>query len=252
MKYELELLQVSRLSNLEAGQLIQRHVDDFSALLPAPTDAPLVAYVGTLETKNKAYGESLSLVRKDEYTTKVTGADAARDLAISNLGKALDLHETSDLPAEAEAAAGLQLVFRSYKNLAAWNYEAETRGIDAMLDDLASTANASRVTSLGIQRYVDKLSSTNVAFKTIFATRSSTQATTPGHDAKQLRADLFATYKELANYLVAMANALGTGEFTTPLALVNTQRKYYADVLARRWGKTASGTASPAGTTATS
>jgi len=227
------------LTNIAAGQLMQRHLDDIAKILPASTDAPLKTYIAKFTERCLAYDKSIQLVRRDENTPRVEAADADRDAAVGNLGKALELYKTSDVAAEAEAAAGLLVVFRSYKDLANWTYEEETKGIDKLLADMATTASAKRVTTLGIQRYLDRLKATNTTFKTITSGRNTTMATTIHANTRQLRRDLFDTYAEMTNYLVAMANATDKADFTVPLQYINTQRKYFADTLARQEGMNA-------------
>ncbi len=56
-------------------------------------------------------------------------------------------------------------------------------------------------------------------------------------DAKALRKDLFETYADFAEYILAMAKAPATKDevqFNSVLNLLNTSRKYYADMLAKR------------------
>jgi len=241
MKYTLEPLSISLLSTMSVGQLIQRHLDDIAKILPAPTDVPLKAYIAKLTEKSQAYEKSIVVARKDEITTKVEAADADRDKALGNMGKALKLYKTSELAAEAEAAAGLLPVFNSYKNLANWTYEDETKGIDKLLADFASATNAKRVATLGIQRYIDRLKSTNATFKALTSGRTSAQVTSPHANTRQLRRELSETYNEMTSYIVALANATDKAEFATTLAYINTQRKYFADTLARQVGMKAPG-----------
>ncbi len=53
-------------------------------------------------------------------------------------------------------------------------------------------------------------------------------------DVKKLRNDLKILYTEMATYVLAMAKSKDTEEFNKALNVLNTVRKYYADLLAKR------------------
>jgi len=237
MKHELEVLRAVMLSNLEAGQLIKRHLSDFANNATAITDLPLQNYIARLNTSIADYEPALIQAQKSDATEKIRQADADRDLAISAFRNALRLYNSSDNAAEVDASTSLSIVFKTYKDLANLNYEAETLGIDRLVNDLNSPVNAPKVAALNLQRYIDRLISKNETFKTISGGRLTTDALTQSFDSKTLRIQLFNLYGEFTHYVVAMANALDTPEFTNLLALINTTRKYYADLLAKRNGK---------------
>ncbi|MBL7972478.1 MAG: hypothetical protein JNL03_13255 [Prolixibacteraceae bacterium] len=57
---------------------------------------------------------------------------------------------------------------------------------------------------------------------------------TETYDLKLIRKEMFTKYSEFASYILAMAKATNTPRFLTALNLLNTARKYYDDMLARR------------------
>jgi hypothetical protein len=237
MMYQLESLKVSVLTQMEAGALIKRHLDDLATLPSgAITDVPLTNYLTALSGKSALYEKALVQIRGNEETTKIEEADAVRDAAIGALNKAVELGSVSDVTGEAEAARVLGMVLKSYKGLAGLNYEAESNGIDNLVADFESAAYAQHVKTLNLDRYVVRLKESNATFKTLFGSRMVSTANKEYYDTKALRIDLFNTYKEFTLYLVAMANARQTDEFTRSLTLINTARKYYADMLAKRKG----------------
>jgi hypothetical protein len=223
------------LTNMEGGQLMKRHLNDLrsvnSSLL---TDVPFNAYVKDLTGNADLYEKALAQVRKNEETEKIAGADDVRDLALDAFGKALKLYAVSDDEAEVEASRGLGILFGTFKNLATLNYEAETIGIDKLVNELARPNYSSKVSLLKMERYVTRISNANESFKTLFSGRMMTVATTETYDLKSIRSEMSARYGEFCIYVLAMANALNTPLFVSTLNLLNTARKYYADQLARR------------------
>ncbi len=85
-----------------------------------------------------------------------------------------------------------------------------------------------------MERYVTRISDANEAFKLQFGGRMTTTAMTVTRNLKSIRAEMFGTYSEFCNYVLAMAKAQELPLFTTMLDILNTARKYYADLLARR------------------
>lgn len=232
---KLEPVRTSDLTNMEAGQLIRRTLDDFATIdQPLMTDAPLNAYVQELIQHKGLYEKALAQIRKSEETEKIGLADKNRDKAVDAFGKALKLYAVSDDEAEVEASRGLSIVFANFKGLADLNYEAETMAIDKLVSELESPAHAGKVGLLNIGRYVTRLKTTNEAFKTLFANRLVSDASAETYDMKVIRAELLKKYADMANYVLAMAKALNTPLFLTTLNLMNASRKYYSDMLARR------------------
>ncbi len=75
---------------------------------------------------------------------------------------------------------------------------------------------------------------TNLNFKTLFSGRMVTGAMTETFDVQVIHKELLKLYADFTAYVLAMAKALDTPLFNTALTLLNTARKYYADMLARR------------------
>ena len=147
---------------------------------------------------------------------------------------ALKLYAVSDDPAEVEASRVLGILLGSFKNLARLNYEAESIGIEKLVNELESVNYAGKVSLLNIGRYVTRMKMSNQNFKTLFSNRMVTEATTETYDLQAIRKEMSKQYSEFTSYVLAMAKALDTPLFNTALTLLNTARKYYADLLARR------------------
>ncbi len=220
---------------MEVGQLMNRHLDDFSTIDPKLlTDAPYNDYVKQITNKSGIFQKALVQVRKNQETEKIIQADDDRDKAIEAYKKSLQLYKASDVPEEIEAARILGILMDSHKNLAKQNYEAETIGIDKVVSDLESPKYSAQVAVLNIRKYVDRMNVTNQNFKTLFSGRMLTGAMTETFDVQAIRKELLKLYADFTAYVLAMAKALDTPLFNTALTLLNTARKYYADMLARR------------------
>lgn len=240
MTKELFPLKTSNLTYLESGQIIERHLTDIGTLGQTKiTDPSLKAYLLRLADKKTGFVAAFGPIQKSDKTDKIAEGDDERDTAYYAIGKAINLYSTSEIAAEREASALLSIVYNSYQNLATLNYEAETLGIDKMLTDLQDAKYTQAIALLNMGRYITRLSAANASFKALFGGRVVEDTAKENFDAKALRKDMFKVYSEFANYVVSQAKAPATEndpQFTDVLALINTGRKYYADIIARREG----------------
>ena len=92
MSFVLEPLTVSALTNMEAGQLMIRHMGDLNTIdASLLTDAPYNNYVQKIGNQTESYFVALAQVQKSEETEKIGLADDARDKAVSAFNLALKL-----------------------------------------------------------------------------------------------------------------------------------------------------------------
>lgn len=235
MKVILESLKISALTNMEAGQLINRHVSDLATIDSSiATDVPYNNYLQEIGHKMELYRNALLQIQKSDETEKILLADAARDKAIIAFSLALKLHGVSDDPAEVEASRCLGILFDKYKNLGRLNYEAETLGIDKLTDELNSPDYSDKINYLNMGKYVARMTNANDLFKNLFGERMVTSANTESYNMKILRSELQYLYNDFTNYVLAMAKVSENTLFQAALSLLNTARKYYADLLAKR------------------
>ena len=234
MNVILEPLKVSVLTNMEAGQLMNRHLSDLGTIdSNLLTDVPYSNYVQKIGAKMEFYWNALAQVQKSEETEKIGLADAARDKTVGSFGAAIKLHAMSDIPEEVEASRSLGILFGTFKNIARLNYEAETLAIDKLTSELTSPAYSEKVNYLHMSKYVARMAETNAAFKNLFGGRMVTAANAESFDMKTIRTELSEIYNDFADYVLAMAKATDNPLFPAALNLLNTARKYYADQLAR-------------------
>ena len=235
MKLKLEPLRTPGLTNMEVGQLIIRHLTDLATINPALlTDVPFNAYINDLGLQSVEYQKGLAQVQMNEETQKIVLADATRDKSVSAFGAGLKLYALSDIPEEVEASRSLGILFGTYKNLSTLSYEAETLAIDKLVSELSSPAYSSKVSLLQMDRYVTRMRNANEAFKPLFSGRMVAAAMTETYDMKVLRTTMLNKYSDFAKYVLAMAKATDNPLFANALNLLNTARKYYDDMVAKR------------------
>jgi hypothetical protein len=247
MIYKLESLGVAHLTHLEAAELVARLLSDFASQPqggPRTDNAVVQNFIAELGGKLTQFQKALLKVQANSATQTIAQLDEVRDLAPQVFRKAVNLACLSDVPAEAEAAQKLAILMKMYRNVESLNYEAETQALDKLTAELEGTY-APQIALLGFGRYVARLKKSNDAFKALFGGRSTQTALQEVFDTRALRTDLLDKYREFALYLQVMANLPQGDYYIQLLAFVNTARKYYADMLARRRGRSQSKDSEP-------
>ena len=234
MAYELEPLAASTLQTMETGQLTARVVEDVGAIpTELKTDVPYNKYVAKLGEISELYFRALAQVRKREETELIVKADGLRDKTISSFKMAIKLHLAAIDPEEAEAARGLSILFGAYKEIDKMNFEAESLAIDKLVSDLNTPAYSPKIEFLHMQKYVNNMAEANASFKNLFSQRLQGVAATEVFDIKIIRKEMQTLYDDFCEYVLALAKATDLPLFVDTLGLINTSRKYYADLLAR-------------------
>lgn len=226
-----------KLQNLEIGQHVKSvltGIDELGAGLI--TDAVLLDYLAKLNGASAEYDKAMLKVMKSDETDNISEADDLRDRAISATIRYLDVFELSDDDSEFKAYKSLNTLFNTYKGIQKWNFEEETNGIDNLLVDLQETKYQAHVALIHMEPFIVRIKEANDKFKTYFKGRTHETANKTYYDTKALREDLTAQYNTLIEYVLVMAKALNQEQYNKPLDIINTVRKYYADLLAKRKG----------------
>lgn len=230
---KLQTVNLGRLTNLEFGQHV-KSVKEGITTLNVVTDAGFTNYLTQLETSSGNYDKAMIQVQKSDETEKIANADQTRDKAVSALIRYLKVFELTEDEQEILAYKSLNTLITTYKNLQNWNFEEESNGIDNLVNDLNNTKYLPSVTLLNMDSYVTRVATRNNEFKALFAGRTMNEASKEVFDVKKLRNDLKILYTEMATYVLAMAKSKDAEEFNKALNILNTVRKYYADLLAKR------------------
>jgi hypothetical protein len=230
---KVQSLNLNRLSILEFGQHLKTVTQNIENLGNV-TDAVLLQYLSTSNQQLAEYDKAMLQIRKSDETAKIVAADAKRDQAITRFQRQLNVFELSDNEAEVLAFESLNTLIKTYKGLQKWNFEEETNGIQNLISDLENTKYQPLIGALNMTAFVNNLTTANNSFKTLFDGRVQEVADKVVYDTKVLRATAKSTYADMIAYVLAMSKATNTDQFNKSLDVINTVRKYYADLLAKR------------------
>lgn len=232
----LQNLNFTGLSYLESGQ----HVKNVHTNLTASgviTDAVMQYYMTTVKSASDAFDQAMVQHAKSDETAKIQAADKERDRALATFKRAVGVFEYATAENQQLAYTSLTNLLADYVDLENWNFMEETNGIENLITDLEKPKYAPHVLLLGLGVHKDRLQSANENFKALFSGRTVERTEKPNYDSKQLRRRLYETYDDMANYVLTMSKVPNPNpQFATALGLINTERKYYSDLLARKAG----------------
>lgn len=177
-------------------------------------------------------------MQKNEETAKLVLLDENRDLDLAIFRRQLKVYGLSRKPDEAAAYQALIILWDKYKDATLLNYEAESNAIDNLAQDLESSKYAPRVVTLKLTDFVTDIKASNALFKDTFSIRNTEVASTEVLNMRIIRKETVALYSKFCSFVLALANVeeAPATYYTSILKIINTSRKYYADMLAKRNG----------------
>lgn len=234
---QLEPVNLARLTGLEFGQHTKSIFRDISELGNGSDfikDAVYKNYLNKFNNDSLVYDQAMVQIAKSSETEKIVNADYVRDRSFSAISRYLSVFEVSDVPEEVQAFKNIKIVFNNYKGIQKWNFEEETNGIDNLVAELNNSKYLPSITLMNMNGYVTRLADDNEDFKKLFGGRTQEVASKDIFDVRVLRSNLKTSYADMVDYVLTMAKAQDTDEFNQSLRVINTVRKYYSDLLAKR------------------
>ncbi|MFY0484050.1 DUF6261 family protein [Flavobacterium sp. PLA-1-15] len=227
-------ISTSQLQLLESGQFINRVITDFiNTGIDPKKDGEFESIFSELQGQSPVYNDALMQVKAKAETETILKLDVIRDQKISTVRRAVSVFEYTDDAAQRMAYQELRSILKKYSAIDKANYEAESLGVDKLVKELKE-AKFDAMNLLGLEFHILNLEKANFNFKKMFDSRSSNVISTETFDTKSLRNSIFATYKDLAEYVLLMAKRKKTPFFIETLKAINYGREYYADILAKR------------------
>jgi len=155
---------------------------------------------------------ALDVVRKNAISDDLVDADEERDSVFRGLSDAVKSalnHFNADIRA---AAKRLQVVLDTYGNLAIKPYDAETGGLNGLINDFTTTY-AADVTTVGLAGWVTELKAKNKAFDDLKNHRYSDEAAKTILRMKQERVKTDAIYRQIVERINALVVVEGEAAY---------------------------------------
>ena len=179
---------------------------------------------------------SLDIVRKNLISDDLAEADDERDSVFRGMCDAVKSalnHFNADVRA---AAKHLQVVLDTYGNLAIKPYDAETGGLNSLINDLTTTY-AADVATVGLTEWVTELAAKNKAFDDLKNNRDTDEAAKTILRMKQERVKTDAIYRQMVERINALIVVEGEAAFAGFVTELNKRIEGYNNTVSIRRAK---------------
>lgn len=179
---------------------------------------------------------SLDVIRKNAISDDLVDADDERDSVFRGMCDAVKSalnHFSSDIRI---AAKRLQAVLDTYGNLAIKPYDAETGGLNSLINDFTTTY-AIDVATVGLTEWVTELLAKNKAFDDLKNNRYSDEAAKTILRMKQERVKTDAIYRQITERINALVVVEGDAAYAGFVNELNKRIEGYENTISIRRAK---------------
>ena len=179
---------------------------------------------------------ALDLIRKNAISDDLIDADDERDSVFRGMSDAVKSalnHFNVDVRA---AARRLQVVLDTYGNLAIKPYDAETGGLNSLINDFTTTY-AADVARVGLNEWVVELQAKNKAFDDLKNNRYSAEAAKTILRMKQERLKTDAIYRQITERINALVIVEGEARYAGFVNELNKRIEGYENTISIRRAK---------------
>lgn len=233
----LKGLNIKQLTNTEFTQLLRDTLVDAknTGVAILESDVPLKRYLTDVETGILPFETVTKNPQKDIYTQTLTEKDMLRDRAFRSFGRKLRTFEWSDNALELAAYQSLIILWDIHKDTPDKNVKDQSGATHNFLNDLDKEPYKSDLATLKMEKDRDKILITNNAYDEDAHNRRAALAAKGVTDTKAMRNNLSDAYRDVSEYILAMAKAYPeVTEWQTLLTNLNVTRKRYAELIARK------------------
>jgi hypothetical protein len=188
---------------------------------------------------------SLNLIRKNSISDDLVEADDERDNVFRGLCDAIKSalnHFNVDIRT---AARHLQVVLDTYGNLAIKPYEAETGGLNSLINDF-STTYAGDIARAGLNEWITELQTKNKAFDDLKNNRYTAEAAKTILRMKQERVKTDVIYRQIVERIDALIIVEGEARYAGFVNELNKRIEGYDNTISIRRAKGKKPTDAPA------
>ena len=230
-------ITLGELSYVESGQFINRLLTDITETgFETGNDPDVKEMLINIQNESVVYNKALLQIRAREESLEIAKLDLHRDRKITTLRRMHSVAEYTDIPEEKKAYDIIGIVLKKFDRIEILNFEAESLSIDKLIEEITSPEYKPSADILKMLPHVDNLKVSNDKFKSVFNTRSVKEISEETFNTKQLKKNIFASYREFAEYAKLMANRRNTDYYINLLKIVNNGREYFANLIAKRNG----------------
>ena len=202
METKLKTADVWRYPNadhIEFHKTSYEIIDRHKSVINAP--AMLAAYLAKITQEATVY----KWIRSSEFTAKKAETDSERDKVLSGITGILHAFEKHFDPALRDGATHVLHLIDNYHRLEHAGYDAETAGIDSIIEKLAGSDYLPAVQALNLSPWLTELARLNTLFKSYVADTEQEQVEKPGVSPKAARRETDDALRLITRRIAALA-----------------------------------------------
>ncbi|MCX6232869.1 MAG: DUF6261 family protein [Bacteroidetes bacterium] len=182
--------------------------------------------------------EALVYITKNSQTDALVNADSHRDQIFRGLCDTVKAACNHFVPAKAEAAKKLMIIFDTYGNLTSEAYNEETAKINSLYKELNEN-HAAEINLLAITDWVEELKAGNLKFENIKNERYNEESAKTTLRMKQVRIEIDKQYQEIINLINALILVNGESQYKDFVTEMNHRIVNSKEIIAKRKAKSA-------------
>ncbi|MDR1180991.1 MAG: DUF6261 family protein [Bacteroidales bacterium] len=231
---EINYLNSKLLRNNEHYQFLTEFKDLVESI--GTDELKITADYASFTVLHKQENESIQKIFKSEITEKRLQADRERDNTFRGMADTIKGAKNHFNVAVSEAAGRMEILFKTYGNVARKPYNEETAAIHTLLAEL-NGKYAADVKLLGLKEWVNELEQKNNTFDTLTKVRFTELGTRTELKSKEVREEIDKIYYAIVKHINALMLIEKSSVYINFIHQWNVRIKVYNDLLAQRKGR---------------
>ena len=234
MEAKVNIALVARYSN---GDHIEFHLSAFAIIDRNKSILNAQSMIDDYKKKIDQENEIYKWMRISEYTQMKADTDRERDSTLTGITGQLRYYDRHFDPEVRKSALHLLHLINNHHRLEHADYDAETAGIDSILQRIATAEYSGDVAKLNMQSWFTELGRLNTLFKTYVDDAAQEQWEKPAVSSKTARKQTDEALHRLTARLTAIITIDGPEEAEPLLVEYNTLADHYNNVLKEHYGR---------------
>jgi hypothetical protein len=193
----------------------------------------LADYLAKVTQESKVY----KWLRRSEFTEKKVETDRERDKALSGIVGQLHSFEKHFDPSIRDNAKHVLNLINNYKGVLHVDYDAETAGIDSIIEKLNESGYLPAVQNLHLGPWLAELARLNTLFKSYAADVEQEQVDKPDITSKVARNETDEALRKITRRITSLIDLNGPDSYTTLVREYNVHVDHYNTLVHEHYGR---------------
>ena len=217
---QLNESNLARLNNTEFAYVINGTINRITAMGVEDLHVPAAAFAKYQE-RYAVLENLVALSRIADETAQIAEVDEQQDALLVYVMKVIRSARNTPLASKKSAGQTLYNALKPYSGIQALPQRQQVQKVQGMLADLAKPEMAAHIQTLGLTSEVEELSVLNSQYSVLIDSRAEVQRINSMENAKAVRQELEALYKEITLTIWAFSIAMPSETLTNFILSMN-------------------------------